>query len=80
LLVIPVVWGALTILFVLFFIVPGDPVELMAGASGRAVPEATRSAIEEQFGLDDPIIVQYGNFWKRTLSGDLGTSTHPAGR
>jgi ABC-type dipeptide/oligopeptide/nickel transport system permease component len=74
LLVIPVVWGALTILFILFFIVPGDPVELMAGASGRAVPDATRQAIEQQFGLDDPIIVQYGNFWKRTLTGDLGTS------
>ena len=74
LLVIPVVWGALTILFILFFIVPGDPVELMAGASGRAVPEATRTAIEEEFGLNDPIIVQYVDFWKRTLSGDLGTS------
>jgi oligopeptide transport system permease protein len=74
LLVIPVVWGALTILFILFFIVPGDPVELMAGASGRAVPEATRTAIEEEFGLNDPIIVQYVDFWKRTLTGDLGTS------
>ncbi len=74
LLVIPVVWGALTILFILFFIVPGDPVELMAGASGRAVPEATRTAIEEEFGLNDPIIVQYADFWKRTLTGDLGTS------
>ena len=74
LLVIPVVWGALTILFILFFIVPGDPVELMAGASGRAVPEATRTAIEEEFGFNDPIIVQYVDFWKRTLTGDLGTS------
>jgi ABC-type dipeptide/oligopeptide/nickel transport system permease component len=74
LLVIPVVWGALTILFVLFFIIPGDPVELMAGASGRAVPEATRQAIEEQFGLDEPILTQYVEFWQRTLTGDLGTS------
>ena len=73
LLVIPVVWGALTILFILFFIVPGDPVELMAGG-GRAVPEATRNAIEEQLGLDKPVITQYVEFWQRTLTGDLGES------
>lgn len=73
LLVIPVVWGALTILFILFFIVPGDPVELMAGG-GRAVPEATRNAIEEQLGLDKPIVTQYVDFWQRTLTGDLGES------
>ncbi len=73
LLVIPVVWGALTILFVLFFIIPGDPVELMAGGD-RAVPEATRAAIEERFGFDEPILTQYVDFWQRTLTGDLGTS------
>lgn len=73
LLVIPVVWGALTILFILFFIVPGDPVELMAGG-GRAVPESTRAAIEKEFGLDEPILSQYVQFWQRTLTGDLGES------
>src|SRR5690606_9668289 len=73
LLVIPVVWGALTILFILFFIVPGDPVELMAGG-GRAVPESTREAIEKEFGLDEPVLSQYVQFWQRTLTGDLGES------
>jgi ABC-type dipeptide/oligopeptide/nickel transport system permease component len=73
LLVIPVVWGALTILFVLFFVVPGDPVELMAGG-GRALPAETRAAIEGQLGLDKPMLTQYVDFWQRTLTGDLGTS------
>ena len=51
--------GRLTILFILFFIVPGDPVELMAGASGRRAG-GDPTAIEEEFGLNDPIIVQRG--------------------
>ncbi|HEY8524112.1 MAG TPA: ABC transporter permease [Acidimicrobiales bacterium] len=75
LLAVPVVWGALTLLFILFFVVPGDPAELLAGgASGRSVPEATLRAVEERFDLDEPFIVQYGHYWGRVLTGDLGES------
>jgi ABC-type dipeptide/oligopeptide/nickel transport system permease component len=74
LLVIPVVWGAMTLLFFVFFLIPGDPVESIAGASGRAVSPAVRANIEARYGLDDPWYVQYGNYWKRTAEGDLGES------
>jgi len=75
LLIIPVVWGALTLLFVLFFVVPGDPVELIAGAGGsRAVAPAVRANIEAKYGLDKPILEQYVTYIANTAQGDLGNS------
>lgn len=74
LLVVPVVFGAMTVLFLLFFVIPGDPVELLAGAEGRSVPEPTRRAIEARFGLDQPLYQQYLDYWVRTLQFDLGES------
>ncbi|HJP67033.1 MAG TPA: ABC transporter permease [Actinomycetota bacterium] len=72
LLVVPVVWGAITLLFLAFFVVPGDPVELMAG--NRSPTPQIRANIEAKFGLDKPWYVQYGRYWVRLLHGDLGTS------
>ncbi len=71
--VVPVVWGAVSLLFVVFFLLPGDPVERMSGGD-RAVDAATRAAIEEKLGLDRPWYEQYGRFWSRLARGDLGDS------
>ena len=65
----------LVVSFVVFFIIhliPGDPVEVMLAEErfDRAVYERTRKEI----GLDDPILIQYLHWLKRTLRGDLGTS------
>jgi ABC-type dipeptide/oligopeptide/nickel transport system permease component len=73
LLVVPVVWGAVSVLFVVFFLLPGDPVELMSGGE-RAVNAETRAAIEAKYGLDRPWYEQYGRFWSRVAQGDLGVS------
>jgi ABC-type dipeptide/oligopeptide/nickel transport system permease component len=74
-LLVPVVWGAVTLLFVLFYVVPGDPVEVIAGgSSGRAIPENVRANIEAKYGLDQPILTQYVDYWGRLLQGDLGES------
>lgn len=73
-LLVPVVWGAVTLLFVLFFVVPGDPVEVIAGSSGRAVPEAVRANIEAKFGLDQPLLSQYTSYLGRLVRFDLGES------
>lgn len=72
LLVIPVVWGAITLLFLAFFVVPGDPIDLMAG--NRTPSPQIRANIEAKFGLDKPWYVQYGRYWVRLLHGDLGES------
>lgn len=75
LITLPVVWAALTLLFALFFVLPGDPVELIAGGGGtRAVSESVRANIEARYGLDEPWYQQYAAYWGRTLTGDLGES------
>lgn len=74
LLMVPTIVGAVTLLFVLFFVMPGDPAELIAGGGDRAVPESTRTQIEARYGLDQPISQQYLSYWGRVASGDLGES------
>ena len=73
LLIVPVVWGAISLLFLVFFILPGDPVDLIGGGD-RAINAGTRAAIEAKYGLDKPWYEQYGRFWSRLASGDLGDS------
>src|SRR5438874_3932447 len=72
LLVIPVVLGAVTLLFLAFFVVPGDPVQLLAGE--KSVTPQARANIEAKFGLDKPWYVQYGRYLDRLVHGDLGES------
>ncbi|TPQ21063.1 ABC transporter permease [Streptomyces sporangiiformans] len=65
------VFLTLTTVFLLVRLAPGDP------ASAYAAPNATSAdlaRIREQFGLDDPLIVQYGLFLRDLFTGDLGTS------
>ena len=71
LLVIPILWGAATLVFVLMFMVPGDPARLLMGQHGD---ERTLEAIRAELGLDQPVYVQYGRYIGRLLKGDLGTS------
>ena len=68
---IPVV--LLTSIFVFVFIrfVPGDPAVTMAGQ--RATPEQV-AALRHNFGLDQPIVVQYVTWINRLATGDFGTS------
>jgi ABC-type dipeptide/oligopeptide/nickel transport system permease component len=72
LLVIPVVVGAITLLFFAFFVVPGDPVQVMAGE--KAVSPQIRANIDAKLGLDKPWYVQYEKYWVRLVHGDLGES------
>lgn len=75
LLLVPIAWGAASLLFVLFFVIPGDPVDLIAGAGGsRAVSDQVRTSIEAEYGLDRPLAAQYGDYMGRLLQGDLGRS------
>lgn len=74
LLIIPTVFFALSFLFFLFFVLPGDPANLLAGGGDR-VPNPIRvEQVTERYGLDDPLPTQFVNYWKRTLQWDLGDS------
>ncbi|MEX2292589.1 MAG: ABC transporter permease [Acidimicrobiales bacterium] len=74
LLIIPTVFLALSFLFFLFFTLPGDPVNLIAGGGDRTIDPGVLQRIEERYGLDDPVPVQFVNYWKRTATWDLGES------
>ena len=71
-LVIPVVVGAITLLFFAFYVVPGDPAQVLAG--DKIVTPQVRANLNHQLGLDKPWYVQYGKYWGRLVHGDLGES------
>jgi peptide/nickel transport system permease protein len=66
---------ALALLAIVFFmlrtVVPGDPVQTLAGE--RATPEMI-AAIRAQWGLDKPLIQQFFIFIGNAARGDLGKS------
>ncbi|MCB0995327.1 MAG: ABC transporter permease [Acidimicrobiales bacterium] len=74
LLVIPTVFFALSFLFILFFVLPGDPANLIAGGGDRNPNPIRLEQVTEKYGLDDPVHVQFIDYWKRTITGDLGYS------
>lgn len=63
----------LVISFVSFMIQDklGDPVRQMVGQS---VSLEQRQQLQQELGLNDPMLVQYGRFLGRAVQGDLGTS------
>jgi peptide/nickel transport system permease protein len=64
-----VMWLISIVVFVLFFIAPGDVARRMAGKQATA---QTIALIRARLGLDRPLIEQYGRFVWRALHGDLG--------
>lgn len=71
LLVLPVVWAVVTLVFLLIHIVPGDPVR---NALGDNATEAQVAELKRKLGLDLPLAQQYLNYWRGVLQGDLGVS------
>jgi peptide/nickel transport system permease protein len=69
-LALAIVAVAVTMLFTMIHMVPGDPASVMLGP--RATPEL-REALRVRLGLDEPFIVQVGSFFMSVLRGDLGT-------
>jgi ABC-type dipeptide/oligopeptide/nickel transport system permease component len=61
----------LTLIFLIVRILPGDPAMVILG--DQASP-ASVAALRERLGLDQPLLVQYGEFLWNVARGDLGTS------
>ncbi|MEQ9320966.1 MAG: ABC transporter permease, partial [Polyangiaceae bacterium] len=59
-----VVFGVVSLAFVLARQLPGDPVRMILGPQARPADVARAKRI---YALDEPTIVQYGRFWKRLL-------------
>jgi len=68
---IPVILGISFLIFLLMHIAPGDPVVLLLGED--ATPEEI-ARTRHDWGLDQPLIVQYWDFLSRAVQGDFGKS------
>ena len=68
---VAILLGITMITFALSFLIPADPVRMIAGRSATA---ATVESIRHQLGLDQPIPVQYARYVWRLVQGDLGRS------
>ncbi len=68
---LPTLLGAVTILFLLLRMIPGDPAQAMLGADATA---ADLARLRQDLGLDQPLWVQYGVFLRNFVVGDWGSS------
>jgi peptide/nickel transport system permease protein len=71
LLVIPMMWVLLTLVFVLLRVAPGDPV---SAALGGRLDEQALERRREALGLNKPLIVQYWDYLASVLRLDFGTT------
>lgn len=70
-----VVWAAFTLTFVLLFVLPADPVDLLFDpAEVNSVPPEVRAQVAASYGFDRPVILQYLTRLGHALTGDFGTS------
>ena len=71
---VPTLLGVFTIIFVLTYSLPGDPVRAIMGDQYRRADPETIERVRERLGFNDPWYVQYGRFLWRSVQGDLGQS------
>ncbi|HJX78938.1 ABC transporter permease [Glutamicibacter sp.] len=63
-----------TLAFFAMRLVPGDPVDALLGGPGNNATEEVRNTTRELAGLDKPLLVQYGTYLGKLVTGDLGDS------
>lgn len=63
--------GVVVLAFLLEFVVPGDPARAIAP---RAQNPAVLASIRAQLHLNQPLIVQFADYFSNLLRGNLGTS------
>jgi peptide/nickel transport system permease protein len=70
---IPTLFGITLVSFFIIHLAPGKPTDVLTELNPKITPEA-RKKLEEYYGLDKPIIVQYGMWLKRIIKLDFGES------
>lgn len=70
---IPVLFVLTVVVFTFVQLLPGDIIDTMIGEEDVEDPEV-RAALEKEFGLDQPIYVQYGKWLYRAVQGEFGKS------
>ncbi|WP_029042171.1 ABC transporter permease subunit [Cucumibacter marinus] len=71
-LIVPTFIGITVVAFGFVRVLPGDPILLLAGE--RGMDPDRYAALQQQFGYDQPMFIQYFNYVLGLLQGDFGTS------
>jgi peptide/nickel transport system permease protein len=66
-----VLLGVTFAVFLIIQLVPGDPARVILGVQAN---EENTAALRERLGLNEPFLVQYGNWLINAVQGDLGRS------
>lgn len=70
-----VVWAAFTVTFILLFVLPASPEDLLFDPNElSSIPPEVREQVAASYGFDQPVIVQYSDRLRAALTGDFGTS------
>src|SRR5829696_8773222 len=70
--IIPTVLLSIVLNFALLHAAPGDPARIYAGMD--TATEEQIAAMREDLGLDEPLLVQFGNYVREIAQGNLGRS------
>ncbi|MGI2033933.1 ABC transporter permease [Rhizobium panacihumi] len=70
---IPTILGIVILNFFLLQLAPGDAADVLAGEAGSATEESM-AAIRSRFGLDNPVLVQLGDYLNNLAHFSLGFS------
>jgi peptide/nickel transport system permease protein len=71
---IPVLLAVSVITFSLIFLAPGDPAEVYLRSVGQPATATAVAGLRQEWGLNDPIPVQYVRWLGRVVQFDLGES------
>lgn len=66
--------GVSSLVFVAIRMIPGDAITAMLGTEAGLLTPAQRDALAAYFGLDQPVLVQYGRWLAALVQGDMGIS------
>lgn len=69
-----VLWAVATLIFFGLRMIPGDPAEAILGGPGSQASAEALEQVRQDYGLDQPLAVQYFSQMGRLLTGDLGSS------
>ena len=71
LLLVPILIGLSIVVFLWIRLLPGGPAQALLGERGT---DEQVAQIERQYGLDEPLYVQYWKYVEQVAQGDLGNS------
>jgi peptide/nickel transport system permease protein len=69
-----VLWAVATLTFFAVRLIPGDPAQAVLGGPGSQASAEALAAVRAEYGLDQPLFIQYLQQLGRLATGDLGRS------